>query len=547
MIKLNNIKIKNFKAFQNEQVINLDNNNLLIYGKNGSGKSSIYWALYTLFQSSEKNDIEKEKYFKVYDENDSNTFQSLRNVFVNNESESFIQLNYNDEVVNLSQNNLNDVNNVVIKTANLASDFINHKLLYDFFNSTNKNSNNLWKVFERDIFPFLKSDSSVDTYQKKLLDIFNNLPKGSNGYYYHRTWKKYYEYQNKINSFNLNLETTIGIINDRANRILRDKFKQSNISIYLDYLEYLSWDKDDSRVFNTPKIILTVSYQNGDVTHTNHRPQSFLNEASLTQIALSIRLAALLNRLSESEIKLLVIDDMLISLDMSNRMIVTDILLNDSELSGFQKIILTHDKMFYRIIKDKTSELYWNYLIVEKSESDFATEPKVKFDQSDIEKAQYFFNNNEYEVCANFLRKETEKIIKKYLTISFDEAFRPLTQQINSAIEKVRKNKYNLFIKLFKDKSIQLEQLPLDFTANKDLTIEEKGKLSSLRNKILKMPKSYSHEEHMLEDLLVYLKSITNRILNPGSHDTTVPLYESEMEEAISKIKELRVIINDIT
>jgi len=44
-MKINKIEITNFKAFDNKFVIELNNKNLLIYGDNGTGKSSIYEAI----------------------------------------------------------------------------------------------------------------------------------------------------------------------------------------------------------------------------------------------------------------------------------------------------------------------------------------------------------------------------------------------------------------------------------------------------------------------------------------------------------------------
>lgn len=79
-----------------------------------------------------------------------------------------------------------------------------------------------------------------------------------------------------------------------------------------------------------------------------NRPQAFLNEAKLTQLALSVRFAASLVNLHESDLKLLVLDDLLVSLDMSNRMKVAEILLTNPALANYQKIILTHDLGFFR-------------------------------------------------------------------------------------------------------------------------------------------------------------------------------------------------------
>ena len=63
---IDEIKIENFKFFPRmEKPIKLDGKHLLLYGENGSGKSSIYWALYTLMECALKENVrEIKKYFR---------------------------------------------------------------------------------------------------------------------------------------------------------------------------------------------------------------------------------------------------------------------------------------------------------------------------------------------------------------------------------------------------------------------------------------------------------------------------------------------------
>ena len=64
MNKIKKIVLKNFKFFYGEVSIDLDRENALIFGENGSGKSSIYWALYTFLQSVYKDSHQGvQKYF----------------------------------------------------------------------------------------------------------------------------------------------------------------------------------------------------------------------------------------------------------------------------------------------------------------------------------------------------------------------------------------------------------------------------------------------------------------------------------------------------
>jgi len=91
------IVLKNFKAFRSEQVIDFKNKNVLIYGNNGAGKSSIFWALYTFLQSSIKTKENVEKYFKVFNVADTTTHQSLRNVFEADDQTSYIELHVRED------------------------------------------------------------------------------------------------------------------------------------------------------------------------------------------------------------------------------------------------------------------------------------------------------------------------------------------------------------------------------------------------------------------------------------------------------------------
>ena len=70
-MKLKELHINNFKFFPKQDakspLLKIDEKNLLIYGENGSGKSTIYWALYTLLESSfKKTDADVAKYFEYH-------------------------------------------------------------------------------------------------------------------------------------------------------------------------------------------------------------------------------------------------------------------------------------------------------------------------------------------------------------------------------------------------------------------------------------------------------------------------------------------------
>jgi len=49
-MKIKTIEIKNYKAFYGKHTIKIGGKNIFIYGENGSGKSSLYYALKDFFQ-----------------------------------------------------------------------------------------------------------------------------------------------------------------------------------------------------------------------------------------------------------------------------------------------------------------------------------------------------------------------------------------------------------------------------------------------------------------------------------------------------------------
>ena len=76
MAKINGIVINGFKAFPSLHTIELEGKHLLMYGENGSGKSSIYYALHCIFNSYRKPDKGKKYFDKSNSQNLVNRFFS---------------------------------------------------------------------------------------------------------------------------------------------------------------------------------------------------------------------------------------------------------------------------------------------------------------------------------------------------------------------------------------------------------------------------------------------------------------------------------------
>ncbi len=137
MYKIKEIKLTNFKFFFGEKVIKLDRKNALIYGENGSGKSSIYWGIHCFLQSTLKPNIESvQKYFKLITENE----ESIRNRYAMDDAKNsgiLVTLvhedskRYEDIRAEVSNQKVSTQTNADIKLMTLTSELINYKVVYN--------------------------------------------------------------------------------------------------------------------------------------------------------------------------------------------------------------------------------------------------------------------------------------------------------------------------------------------------------------------------------------------------------------------------------
>lgn len=562
------ITFKNFKAFREEQTIDFKSKNVLIYGNNGAGKSSIFWALYTFLQSSIKTQDKVEKYFKYFDNENPDTYQSLRNIFEAEAENSYVDLTIADGttkiIKRISEGSIDTIGDEDIKLINATSDFINYKLLSNFYRDSHKYDVNLWHVFERDIFPYLTHRTSGENLFDRVRRITNDVPRTGQGHPTQNGSNRKNNYIAEVDQLNLDIETLISEVQQYANAIIKEHFfdNQDVIRVRLEFDRKFHFNLIKDRIWHEDKVAerqsklrikLIVEHFNTDTNDWIfiQRVQSLLNEAQLTRVAIAIRIGALRTRIQDSECKILVLDDMLISLDMANRIEVTKMILNKQNkpslrfFDKFQKIILTHDRAFYNTLRNHTNDNYWEYFNLSKKENSTES-PKLRKDRSHIEKAQKFLADGEFDSCGNELRKELESILKNYTDPNFTKDFSPLNERLTSAYTKYTHNERLAFEKIFVKKEIGIELLQkinTDYSADGTIGNDDKRVLSilerELKTYLINQYKVQNNKDLLFDDL----KSILDRILNPASHSSTNPLYEQELEDAIIKILEIKALL----
>lgn len=570
MKKIKEIKIQNFKAFQQEQVFPVNGKHVLVYGNNGSGKSSLFWALYTLLQSSIKDDESVKKYFKKYVASNKGTHQTLKNVFMDENEDSFIKLTSIDTETQLEETytishdviNSNNDGDTLIQELNIASDFINYKLLHNFYRASHKQEVNLWPVFERDIFPFMTEGT-----QNWLDDIIKTLtldvPRTPKGAVASRNRKQ--RYVEDINALNEKIQNLLVEISGHANTFLKDHFFEGKdvVRVSLSFEKKFKFDliknkiwRDNMQGWRHDQLHIKLGVEIYDETIPEkwrpiERVQSFLNEAQLTRIAIGVRIGALRTRpLANARFKILVLDDMLISLDLSNRMDVVRIILNKEEkedlkfFDGFQKFILTHDKGFFNLIRRNTDEEEWVYFNFNKDEKD-SSSPKIKEDKTPLQKAISNFEENEFEACGNELRKEAEAILTEYLDPNMKKLngdFETLSSKLEKAFNILNHKRHQNFTQRFLlDLNIEkLKKIKSDYSADGTLTEEEKAGLDGVKTRLFDFLIEFNEKKNRKELLITDTKDILDRIMNSASHHSENPLHREELKNAITKMVELK-------
>ncbi|MFK5975933.1 MAG: DUF2813 domain-containing protein [Sulfurovum sp.] len=375
-MRIKKIELKNFK-FHKDLEFEIKNDNCLIYGENGTGKSSIYEALYSIF--------------KVYFRNKDFTFYKFKNNNAIDDLSVKVTLDNDTELI-IPNENYKLPDNIEVKNKKtiyfINQDLLESLILYDN-NFYGVIESNLKKYFTKldifcNIFDKINSDTVDLTHLEKaklLVDNLNNLK-------------------------NLLIE-----VENSSNDIIKNDFKE-DFEISFEYRDTSSDNVDDIDIiiYPTPNIILKID-------NKDNLKQNF-NEAKLKLTSIAIFFALIkLEEDKSNPLKLLVLDDFLTSLDMANRHYIIEYILN--EFDDYQKIILTHNLQFYNLIikllkskEDNSWDIKNIFLNVDKEALIYTKETDY------IKVAKTYLNTNSLDEAGIYLRKEFERIVEELRIIT---------------------------------------------------------------------------------------------------------------------------------
>ncbi|QKF67463.1 ATP-binding protein (AAA domain) [Arcobacter venerupis] len=546
-MKIKKVELKYFK-FHQDLTINFNGKNVLIYGENGTGKSSIYEALYSNFYHQKRLDkgIDIQETYR-----NRNFITNDLEINIDFDNEKFLNRNSQE----LSPFDILNVENLSGKTPlskymliEPSIYFANEKILNrivkeNFYIALNET------LFEH--FPQMKSKytSENENHHFKRYSQFNNLEilkkkiiekSGDDAHKIRDEFEKIIKSENELLQFVFDTEFPTNEINKIINGYFSENLKIS--------FEITPAQSGNSEVLEFYPPIIKIKI---DDINCNGKLSQHYNEAKLKLIGVAIYFALAKKYEDKSDnFKLLVLDDFLTSLDMSNRKLIMKYILE--EFKDYQKLILTHNLQFFNMTRkminlDNEEKEQWEVkkLFVYNNQA-FLYDKDVSY----LKDANDSLKRGDEHSAGNFIRKEFERIVTEFEQLlelgrvedlqnmidalkSTDKHYIYSHKLINSfykKIEEILDNNQSDEIKLNRIKSAfkplnQTEISFIDKIENEDGTIS-KDNIQS----IIKRGEFYK-----------------NFILNSTSHDdSNAEIYKAECENAIKILKYINLIINNL-
>lgn len=475
---IQNIKIENFKIHEKLE-IKLENKNTLILGENGSGKSSLYFALLSIFYKC----LRKPEY-------QINNIYKYRNSLANENIS--IQINFDENKYIYLENN-----QIITDNNSLNKNFV-YFINRDILNNISEKRDFFIEITNLLCKNFTNLEELNNIYQELALISINpsNLKEKID---------ERFEVDEK-------LKKLLEAIEEKANYILEKDFLEE-FKIKFNFVNS-KINTDNNYKFDFPQIILNIDGLDNI--------QKNFNEAKIRLASISILFSLIeLNAINDNNyFKLMVFDDFLTSLDMANRTFIIKYIL--SKFNQYQLMILTHNLQFNNLIEnyiDKNKE--WNFLHLYKTLNSGIEKSELYYkSETDLDEIKTKINNitsyTQYKEIGNLLRKEFEKLLHE-----FDK---------NLKIGKIEKSTTIIDDLCSSEKYFYTDYIKLISDINNAKEIETVKKILDEKK----------YDNTYVKVILKELNLFKKYVLNPSSHnDINSDLFHKEYKKSYKLLIEL--------
>ena len=491
-LRIKHLTLTDFRAFPGPTParFDLDGKNLLVYGENGAGKSSLFHALSGIFALKLPQDaLRKHK----------NVFSGLP------DTDCKVAVEFSDGgaavewTVSSHPGSLRGrAPDARITEAALRRACLDYRALLDTNYKQGNGSINLFDIAVEHLlrdFPVTVTGGTATT----LGELWNKVQGGMPATHTSAAFKH---------------------INDACvefNTAFRGAFP-ALIPLINELMQLLGWKDVEIKGFNTPGLTYNRAHRRKDravdgqqltpeLSFRNHiltTPQLFLNEARLSALGLSIYLAGRLActpTTPSTALKLLVLDDVLIGLDHSNRLPVLDLL--QAKFADWQTVLLTHDRNWFDLARSHLPEAGWKCVeVYEGDNAAVAPIPIVRSTQNRparalLDKAKELVQTHYVEAAANYARQAFELGVRAACEV----------------------------------KSIAMPYRVYPKTDKPPLQAQD------FLDKLKQWPGSNNVPKADWDAVLARLETLKNVVMNPYSHPNAPNIPKAEVEQAIDAVE----------
>lgn len=418
-MKIKTLSLTDFRAFPGPAPtqFDLDGKNLLVYGENGSGKSSLFHALQGLFSRGKPSDLLTMRNsfsdadmgcVKVsvdFDDQSSTAWQVSGSGALQRYGDPLLQ---GPIAVSVHPGHSQPLNANVTEAAKFSAVLDYRSLL----NTNFKHGDGEINLFQLAVDGFLAGYldlASNKTIAQLWLDVQASIPVRATLAAKGRCFER-------CQAFNNAMVNALALLKVEAQAILQT-LSPNGLELQDLSFKKVAFNNASARGdkgFINKAIGLEIAYRG----ITLERPQHYLNEARQSAIGLALYLGARLACAPQAtpHLKLLVLDDVLVGLDHSNRLPVLNVLVE--LFPNWQVVLLTHDKGWFDLARKRLPSTDWTqYEIYEGDLTATAPMPIVRRTLKRpalalLQKARVLLTQGYLEAAANYVRQAFETGIR---------------------------------------------------------------------------------------------------------------------------------------
>ena len=475
-MKIKTIELNNYRAFYRTHTISVQGKSMLIYGENGSGKSSLYKAIEDFFVAA----------------NQSKAIEA--NIFDTNSP--YVKVVMDTDEAFEYQNNSTlpaPTPNFLIDTHRHNPFFTYKRLLRAYLTENEAKRPDIFSILIETILPYYTNRKSGQTFGDEWNDINKALQLNAS-----------------TNKYKQAINTTLPNFNNGLDAFLRDLADKTNdwLNQYFNHHVAIAFKKPTLRiqkevgkkVLADKEITLILTYFGASIPD---RYYEFLNEARLSALAVCMYLASLKIIPEPQNYKMLFLDDIFIGLDMSNRIPLLQIL--KKEFAEYQIFLTTYDRHWFEVAKDwfeRKAKDRWSFLEMYADDASGFEIPHIIPNKAYLKKAEDYILSHDYPAAGMYLRKECERVLTNLLKPAYRVKKVPQDEKTkNYSTEQKSLNDLIIGLKDF----CQDENLP--YANFEDLAIYKDALLNPLSHHDIETP-IYKAELQAIMAVLKELESI---------------------------------------